>query len=466
MPIDRVWLAAVAACPVAFLCAYLFGVRGRRLYRLATGCAAALTVVAALPLLAECLGANSLRFTPLGAPAGALGERFSSLSIVLVPFASLLWLMAVVVTPAGRSDESGLARTALACVIDLLAFTTVSPVALMAVWIAGSLILIFGQTESRYARARLVAVAYLGLSTALLVAGITLAFAPAAIAGGWRPSGVALILAAVLIRKGIFPFHAWIPETFDAGRIGPAARFNAPQIGTYVALVLAVPYANAGLLRAVAVLGLVTAVYGALMALYQTDARRACGYLFVSQSALVFAGLDLPSREALIGALILWVCAGVALAGLSRAVLALESRRGRLRLDVRHGGYERMPQLAVCFLVMSLAIANFPGTLGFVGGEMLVRGAVDTFPTVGLFAVAAAALAGLAAIRMYFSLFCGRRDEGAYLELRRGEAWGFAAAAVVLLGFGLAPGGLVRVLAQAGSAVVDVRANAGLGTAK
>ncbi|MDE2237629.1 MAG: oxidoreductase, partial [Elusimicrobia bacterium] len=303
--------------------------------------------------------------------------------------------------------------------------------------------------------ARRLVVSHLGLSTILLAAGIALAACTGA--GALRQTGLALVFAAVLVRKGIFPFHAWIPELFERGRIGAAARFNAPQLGAYVALVLAVPHADSWLLRSVAGLALVTAGYGALLALYQADARRACGYLFVSQSSLVIAGLEIPNRGALAGALILWVSSGIAVAGLSRAVLALEARRGRLSLDVKHGGYERMPLLAISFLVMSLAIANFPGTLGFIGGEMLARGAVDSFPALGFFAVAATALAGLAAIRMYFSLFCGKRDSGARLGLLPAERLGFAAAAVLLIGLGLAPRRLAGVLNRASSGVLEIQ---------
>ncbi|MDE2490393.1 MAG: hypothetical protein KGM24_06065, partial [Elusimicrobia bacterium] len=324
-------------------------------------------------------------------------------------------------------------------------------------WAATAALLAAGHSAPRDRAARRVAASHLGVSTVLLAAGAGLAAWARARGGAPEQLGLGLIFAAVLIRKGIFPFHAWIPEVFERGRLESAASFNAPQLGTYAAIVLAVPRASPALLAGVAGLGLLTAAYGALMALYQADARRACGYLFVSQSALVIAGLELPSRGALTGALILWVCSGIAVAGLSRAVLALEARRGRLRLDVWHGGYERMPLLAVSVLVMSLAIANFPGTLGFVGGEMLARGAIDSFPVLGLFAVAATALSGLAAIRMYFSLFCGRRDSGVHLRLRPAERLGFAAAAALLIGLGLAPRRLASVLDRAGAGVFEAR---------
>ena len=434
------WIAALAALPAAVLTSYALGARERRLYYIAASCAALLTAVAAVPLALELIRPTEAK----------------PLSTVLVPFAAFLWLLTVVVTPSAILDSARIARTAAACLLDMGAFLTESPAVIVLAWIGGFLLLAEGHGEPLFKRARRIIIAHLGLSSVLLAAGAALQ-AGARWRAGLEPWGIALILAAVIVRKGIFPFHAWIPELFERGSLGAAARFNAPQLGTYAALVLAVPHASAGMLRTVAVLGLATAVYGAFLALYQTDARRACGYLFVSQSALVIAGLDIPSRESLTGALTLWICSGVALAGLSRAVLALEARRGPLPLDSFHGGYERMPWIALSFLAMSLAIANFPGTLGFIGGEMLVRGAVASFPLLGLSAVIAVALNGLAVMRMYFSLFCGKKDSGSHLRVKRAEGLGFAAAALFLVGFGLAPGGLARVLAQASTAVIAAR---------
>jgi hypothetical protein len=125
----------------------------------------------------------------------------------------------------------------------------------------------------------------------------------------------------------------------------------------------------------------------------------------------------------------------------------LEARRGRLDLTTYHGGYERMPVLAISFLALGLACTGFPGTLGFVGQELLVDGAVDMFPVMGFAIVMASALTGLAVLRMYFSLFCGRSDvlshSGLQFRLRRREAWTFVALVVILVAFGVAPRPLV-----------------------
>jgi NADH-quinone oxidoreductase subunit M len=243
--------------------------------------------------------------------------------------------------------------------------------------------------------------------------------------------------------------------------LGPAILFNAPQVGAYMTVVLIVPRASPEMLRVIALLALATAVYGAALALVQRSARRACGYLFMSQSALVMAGLDCTSVSALAGGLLVWLSAGLGFAGLARCVLVLEARRGRLDLTTYHGGYERMPLLAISFLAMGLACTGFPGTLGFVGQELLVDGAVDVFPVMGFAVVIASALTGLAVVRMYFSLFCGRSDVAAHPSLRLGlrprEAWTFVALVAALIGLGLAPRPLVDAGFDAGETILRQR---------
>jgi NADH-quinone oxidoreductase subunit M len=270
-----------------------------------------------------------------------------------------------------------------------------------------------------------------------------------------------LIVFAALMRKGIVPLHAWVPEVFDHGRLGPAILFNAPQLGAYMTVVLIVPRASPDMLRTIAVLALGTAVYGAALALVQSSARRACGYLFMSQSALVMAGLDCTSASALAGGLLVWLSAGLAFAGLARTVLVLEARRGRLDLTTYHGGYERMPVLAISFLAMGLACTGFPGTLGFVGQELLVEGAIDAFPVMGFAVPIASALTGLAVIRMYFSLFCGRPDPPALADVRlsltRREAWTFGALVIALIAFGIVPRPLVDSRFAASDEILRLR---------
>ncbi len=451
-----VWLTAIAVLPTAVIAASYLPLEVERLRRLAVSAAIALLALTLVVALSPQVRAFSLHTGWLrwdGAEEALI--RIDGLAAGLLPFAAGLWLLTVAVTPRAGLGRGGLRRTALASLLTLASFMTESAVALFALWAASvaTFLAAIGGPAHRYQRQ--VAAAYLGLSTVLLGLGVTLLVGPRATHhSALEALAMWLIVIAAMIRKGIVPFHAWVPEVFDHGRLGPAILFSGPQLGAYLTVILIVPRASPAMLRSIALLALVTAVYGAALALVQRSARRACGYLFMSQSALVMAGLDCTSVASLTGGLLVWLSAGLSFAGLARCVLVLEARRGRLDLATYHGGYERMRLLAVAFLTMGLACTGFPGTLGFVGQELLVQGAIQAFPVMGFAVVVASALTGLAVLRMYFSLFCGRSDArlhpGPKLGLTSREAWAFSALVVVLVGFGFAPRALVesRLLAS------------------
>ncbi|PWT82155.1 MAG: hypothetical protein C5B57_09125 [Blastocatellia bacterium] len=458
----QLWIAALVALPALVIAASFLRLDVERLRHLAVACAILMLLAALVIAVSPSLRAFSIRSSALTLiPGGEAILRADTLSSVFMPFAAGLWLLTVAVTPRVALDRGGLRRTALASLITLASFLTESAIVLVLLSVASVWTFLAALADPAHQYQRRIVAAYLGFSTLLLAVGVGLLIGPGAQSATFQTAGMWLIVIAALVRKGIVPFHAWVPEVFDHGRLGPAILFSAPQLGAYLTLVLIVPRASPGMLRMIAILALATAVYGAALALVQTSARRACGYLFMSQSALVMAGLDCTSVSALAGGLLVWLSAGLAFAGLARCVLVLEARRGRLDLTTYHGGYERMSVLAVSFLAMGLACTGFPGTLGFVGQELLVDGAVDAFPVMGFAVVIASALTGLAVLRMYFSLFCGRSeakaDSGLRLGLTPREAWTFVGLVVALVGFGIAPRTLVDSRFAASNDILRLR---------
>jgi NADH-quinone oxidoreductase subunit M len=458
----RLWLTGLVALPALVVGAPWVRVDVERLRRLAVAAAIAMVLAALLMPLFPPLRDFSIRASAFTwVPGGEALIRIDTLSLVLLPFAAGLWLLTVAVTPRASLDRRALRRTAFATLLTLASFLTESAIALLLLSAASVWTFLAALADPAHRSQRRVVAVYLGASTLLLAVGVALLVSPSVQNTRIETAGMWLIVVAALVRKGIVPFHAWVPEVFDQGRLGPAILFNAPQVGAYITVVLIVPRASPEMLRTIALLALGTAVYGAALALVQRSARRACGYLFMSQSALVMAGLDCTSVTALAGGLLVWLSAGLGFAGLARCVLVLEARRGRLDLTRYHGGYDRMPLLAISFLAMGLACTGFPGTLGFIGQELLVDGAVDVFPVMGFALVIASALTGLAILRMYFSLFCGRSDVLAHPNLRFGlkprEAWTFVALVVALIGLGIAPRPLVDSRLDASEQILRLR---------
>jgi NADH-quinone oxidoreductase subunit M len=254
-----------------------------------------------------------------------------------------------------------------------------------------------------------------------------------------------LLVLSSLIRAGVFPAHSWIVDLFEKTTFGTALLFVAPMTGAYVVMRLVLPVVPVWALHVVAMLALVTAVYTAGMSLVQVDARRYFAYLFLSHSSLVLAGLEIATPIGMAGALCIWLGTGLSLGGFALALRSVEARIGRISLDQYHGLFDHMPYLGSLFLLTGLASIGFPGSLAFVGMELLVEGTVEVYPVVGTMIVLAAVLNGISVLRAYFRIFTGTRHVATIsLAARPAERFVAIFISLVVLGAGLWPGIAVR----------------------
>jgi NADH-quinone oxidoreductase subunit M len=327
------------------------------------------------------------------------------LSAPLLPLTSLLYLLTTIVTLRTKVRRFSFTAMLLAEAIVLATLSCRSPRGVVALLALGTVLPYF-ELRAR-GKPTGVFVCHMGLFVVALVGGWLLV----ELTGQDSPPSWALIplVLAILIRSGIAPFHCWVTDLFENATFGRALLFVTPMMGAYAAVRLLLPIAPDWMLRGIGMLALATAVYAAGMSLVQREARRFFCYIFLSHSALILVGLDSLTPIGLTGALTVWLSVGLSLAGFGLTLRALEARHGRLSLTGYHGVYEHTPELAVCFLLTGLASVGFPGTLGFLSSELLVDGAVQAFPYVGIAVVIAAALNGIAVLKAYFRLFTGTR---------------------------------------------------------
>jgi NADH-quinone oxidoreductase subunit M len=280
------------------------------------------------------------------------------------------------------------------------------------------------------------------LHMALFVGLLVLGWALVEPAEGGAPTALATapLVAAILIRCGTVGAHCWVTDWFEQASFGNALLFVTPLAGVYAAVRLVLPVVGEGPLRAVGILSLLTAVYAAGMAVVQRQTRRFFAFVFLSHSSLVLLGLALHTPLSLTAALALWFSVSLSVAGFGLTLRALEARFGRLSLADFHGLYDNSPALAVCFMLTGLASVGVPATLGFVAAELLVHGAVEAGPSVGLAVVVAAALNGIAVVRAYFRLFTGTRHPSTVsLSIGPRERFAVLTLAALILGGGLFP---------------------------
>jgi NADH-quinone oxidoreductase subunit M len=273
-------------------------------------------------------------------------------------------------------------------------------------------------------------------------------------AGGW------LVAIAVMIRKGLVPFHSWYPAIFSGASLATSLVVTMPQVATYTAVRLLVGHAD-GVPQELVVLAnaaLITAAYGAVLAVVQRDARGLIGMLAMSQSAMVLGGLSGTVPMELCGALAVWVSSGLALTGIGLVVWALESRGGRISIETLQGRFADAPALAGFFLLFGLATLGFPGTLSFVADDLIISGSLDDHLHAGLFVIAATAFAGIAVVRGWFHVFGGpvTIDAPRHAILAR-ERVAFTLLLAILFGLGLWPGPFVGSLERVAASLLAGR---------
>ncbi len=359
-----------------------------------------------------------------------------ALSAPLLPLLALLHLLTVLATARTKMVRFSFAWMLAGESLRLAAFGCKAPWMLIGLLIAGS-----GLTYLeliRRGKPTRVYVLHMGLFVICLVGGWA-CIDPALPVQSETVASI-LLLAAVLVRSGTVPVHTWVTDLFEHASFGTALLFAMPITGAYLAVRLVLPVAPDWVLAGISIVSLVTACYAAGMAVVQREARRFFAFLFLSHASLVLVGMELHTPISLTGALFLWMSVALSLGGLGLTLRALEARFGRLSLTQFSGLYDHSPALAVCFLLAGLGSVGFPGTLGFVGTELLVDGAIGANPAIGVAIVLTAALNGIAIVRAYFLLFTGGRHVSSVsLAITLRERCAVLTLAVLVLGSGLAP---------------------------
>jgi NADH-quinone oxidoreductase subunit M len=336
----------------------------------------------------------------------------------------------------------------------LLAYSAENLLVLLAAWILSAVPLFvpfWFQTPSWRPRAALLLSAIaLGLAVALIVAG---AHTPwIARLKGQNPGGIpafALVVAAVVLRKGILPAHAWVADAAESGPAIPVALLFSGHFGALLVAKLIVPlFAGEAAVwfPVLSYLAIATALYVAIRALSENSPRRLLASIALSQSAAILAGLESGTAEGITGALVHWYVVTVSTVGLFGILRLLEVRFGENLTACTHLGLAgHAPRLAVSFAVLGLALVGLPGTLSFCSQELLIHGTLESHPLTGLLLPIATAMNAVSVFRLFTRLFLGKQRTGftAVVDALPRERWVLAAAVVFVVLGGLFPGMIV-----------------------
>ena len=170
---------------------------------------------------------------------------------------------------------------------------------------------------------------------------------------------------------GIFPFHNWSPDGHVAAPTA-VSMFHAGvlmKLGAFAALRVGIMLLPEGAKQwgwLIFGLAMVNVVYGAFIAMIQTDLKYVIGFSSVSHMGLVSLGFATLTREGMTGASMQMFSHGVMTALFFAAVGMVYDRAHTRQIPELGGMVKPLPWVAIAFIIGSLVSMGMPGFSGFV----------------------------------------------------------------------------------------------------
>ncbi|MCP4994401.1 MAG: NADH-quinone oxidoreductase subunit M [Gammaproteobacteria bacterium] len=245
-------------------------------------------------------------------------------------------------------------------------------------------------------------------------------------------SGVALFFLLLFgfgFKTPLFPFHTWLPLVAQEGSPAVVALLVGLKLGVYGLIRFLVPLAPEAALDfnwLLAGLGVIGVIYGALVAMAQTNLRRMLAFSSISHVGLVLLGLSTYSYQGLQGAVFQMLNFTLIASSLFLLAGFLRQRVGSTDYVSLGGVARSMPLLASLFFLFGLAAMGIPGTSGFPAELLILISAIQRYTGAGLAALFGVVLGAVYFMAIFRRAFLGPAISSDVLnapDLRPGERW-------------------------------------------
>ncbi|MFM7456631.1 MAG: proton-conducting transporter membrane subunit, partial [Vulcanococcus sp.] len=198
----------------------------------------------------------------------------------------------------------------------------------------------------------------------------------------------------------------------------------------------------------IAAFGAVSAVYGALNAIAQSDIRRLMAYSSLAHMGLLILSIAAATPMSLQGAVAQVLAHGLIVALLFACVGLIERKTGTTSIPELSGlmnPLRGLPFTMGMLLLAMMAAAGIPGLAGFPAELLVFEGSWTTFPRITLICLLASGFTAVYAIRLFNRVGFGRldNDRADWQATRWGERFPAMVLTVLVVAAGIWPQSLV-----------------------
>jgi NADH-quinone oxidoreductase subunit M len=258
---------------------------------------------------------------------------------------------------------------------------------------------------------------------------------------------------AFAIKAPLWPVHTWLPDAAAESPPGGAVLLVGvlDKVGTFGMIRLCLPLfpdASRWAAPVVIALAVIGILYGALLAIGQTDIKRLIAYTSISHFGFITLGIFALTTTASSGSTLYMFNHGFSTAALFLIAGFMISRRGS-QLIADYGGVQRVaPVLAGTFLVAGLSSLALPGLSSFISEFLVLVGTFPRYQVAAVLATLGIILASVYILWMYQRTMAGEPNEATsqWRDLNRREVTVVAPLLVVIIALGFYPKPLLDVI--------------------
>ncbi len=274
----------------------------------------------------------------------------------------------------------------------------------------------------------------------------------------WQFGLFSVFALAFAIKTPLFPFHSWLPDAYSAAPTPMLITFAGVmgKAGAYGFLRIAVPLFPQPVdwwdwRWVIPVLAVAAIIWGALMALVQSDMKLLVSYSSVSHMGFVVLGIFSFNAQGQQGAVLQMVNHGIIIAALFLIVGWIADRTGTRDRAGLAGLALSMPVMAGVFAVVAFAALGLPGLNSFVGEFMTLLGAWQRAPLLAVFGAIGLVLSPVYMLRLFQGVMQGApAGPVARSDINAAQLGLLAPLVILMFVLGLDPGLLTNLMNSLG----------------